>query len=191
MLRLLFIWFGAVPTDTGRARRRRRGSQPLFGGKGIMTDGSVRASRDWLDSTPVGIVAALLLTVGVHTAIWTATLAWMGVACILNAQRCGRTHCRYTGPYYLAMILPVCILGTTALLEDSLNGSRWVFSLRSVADCCGGQQNAHRQVQIGMRVHPTRLVADVFPENHVSNVRKGSCVTGIARPHGDAQLYER
>src|SRR5215831_11121688 len=123
LLRLLFIWFGAVPADAGTARRRRRGSQPLFGGKGIMTDGSVRASRDWLDSTPVGIVAALLLTVGVRNAIWTAALAWMGLACILNAQRCGHTHCRYTGPYFLAMILPVCILGTTGA---SRGLSEWI-----------------------------------------------------------------
>jgi hypothetical protein len=35
----------------------------------------------------------------------------MGVACILNARRCGRTHCRYTGPYYLVMIAPVLALG--------------------------------------------------------------------------------
>jgi asparagine N-glycosylation enzyme membrane subunit Stt3 len=34
----------------------------------------------------------------------------MGMACILNARRCGRTHCRYTGPYYLAMIAPVLLL---------------------------------------------------------------------------------
>jgi hypothetical protein len=33
----------------------------------------------------------------------------MGVACILNTRRCGRTHCRYTGPYYLAMIAPVLL----------------------------------------------------------------------------------
>jgi hypothetical protein len=36
----------------------------------------------------------------------------MGTACILNAKRCGRTHCRYTGPYYLAMIAPVGLLGS-------------------------------------------------------------------------------
>lgn len=36
----------------------------------------------------------------------------MGTACILNAKRCGRTHCRYTGPYYLAMIAPVGVLGS-------------------------------------------------------------------------------
>jgi len=34
------------------------------------------------------------------------------MACILNARRCGRTHCRYTGPYYLAMIAPVLVLGS-------------------------------------------------------------------------------
>jgi hypothetical protein len=36
----------------------------------------------------------------------------MGAGCLLNARRCGRTHCRYTGPYYLAMIVPVALLGT-------------------------------------------------------------------------------
>jgi hypothetical protein len=29
----------------------------------------------------------------------------------LDAQQCGRTHCRYTGPYYLAMIVPVAVVG--------------------------------------------------------------------------------
>jgi len=36
----------------------------------------------------------------------------MGTACLLNAKRCGRTHCRYTGLYYLAMIAPVVLLGS-------------------------------------------------------------------------------
>ena len=36
----------------------------------------------------------------------------MATACILNARRCGRTHCRYTGPYYLAMIVPTFVLGS-------------------------------------------------------------------------------
>ena len=29
-----------------------------------------------------------------------------------NARRCNRTHCRFTGPYYLAMIIPVLALGS-------------------------------------------------------------------------------
>jgi hypothetical protein len=77
-------------------------------------------SNDWLSNAythlaawwlPKGaIIAALLAAVPLRAAIWTIALLWMGIACILNARRCGRTHCRYTGPYYLAMILPVVVL---------------------------------------------------------------------------------
>ena len=78
-------------------------------------------SRDWLGNTRTSalawggphaaIVVGLLLDVPWRTAIWSMALAWMGTACLLNARRCGRTHCRYTGPYYLAMILPVFAFG--------------------------------------------------------------------------------
>src|SRR5229473_4101056 len=39
-------------------------------------------------------------------------LIWVGTACLLNARRCGRTHCRYRGPYYLTMIAPVLVLAS-------------------------------------------------------------------------------
>ena len=82
----------------------------------------VQNSRDWL-RTPrtnllawwlpqAAILAGLLAPVPVRTGIWTVALIWMGVACLLNARRCGRTHCRYTGPYYLAMVAPVLVLGS-------------------------------------------------------------------------------
>jgi hypothetical protein len=56
------------------------------------------------------ILAALAVPVPIRATIWTIALILMGAACILNARRCGRTHCRYTGPYYLAMIVPVLVL---------------------------------------------------------------------------------
>jgi len=74
--------------------------------------GSVRANAVawWL---PQGaIVAALLLPVHARAAIWIIALAWMGTACLLNARRCRRTHCRFTGPYYLALIVPTLALGS-------------------------------------------------------------------------------
>ena len=58
------------------------------------------------------IMAALFASVPLRAVVWTVALFWMGMACILNARRCGRTHCRYTGPYYLAMILPVVLLAS-------------------------------------------------------------------------------
>ena len=87
-----------------------------------MPDDAVQISRDWLGNPrtnllawwiPQGaILAALLMPVSARTAIWVAALSWMGTACLLNARRCNRTHCRYTGPYYLAMIAPVLALGS-------------------------------------------------------------------------------
>jgi hypothetical protein len=50
--------------------------------------------------------------------MWIAALMWMGTACILNARRCGRTHCRYTGPYYLVMIAPVLGLSANIVSVD-------------------------------------------------------------------------
>src|SRR6266481_625546 len=87
-----------------------------------MTSDRIQRSRDWL-RTPrtsllawwipeAAILAGLLVPVTVRAAIWIIALSWMGTACILNARRCGRTHCRYTGPYYLAMIAPVLVLAS-------------------------------------------------------------------------------
>ena len=82
---------------------------------------TTNASADWVGSTRTkllawwlphaALVAGLLDVVPARTVIWVVALAWMGVACILNARRCGRTHCRFTGPYYLVMIIPVLALG--------------------------------------------------------------------------------
>ena len=67
-------------------------------------------------ASPAAIVAGLIAPVPIQTAIWIIALLWMGTACLLNARRCGRTHCRYTGPYYLAMIVPVLALGSEVVV---------------------------------------------------------------------------
>src|SRR6266567_1937792 len=87
-----------------------------------MASDTVQRSRDWLRSPrtnllawwipQAAILAGLFVAMPVRSVIWMIALTWMGTACILNAGRCGRTHCRYTGPYYLAMIAPVLVLGS-------------------------------------------------------------------------------
>ncbi|GIK80989.1 MAG: hypothetical protein BroJett024_20940 [Alphaproteobacteria bacterium] len=57
------------------------------------------------------ILVGLFLDVRLRTPIWMTALGLMGTACLLNARRCGRIHCRYTGPFYFGMILPVLIVG--------------------------------------------------------------------------------
>lgn len=77
--------------------------------------GSFRASAAawWLPQ--LAIIAALLVPPAIRTAIWVIALAWMGTACILNSQRCGRTHCRFTGPYYFVLILPMLLFGSAMI----------------------------------------------------------------------------
>jgi hypothetical protein len=86
-----------------------------------MANDTLQASRDWLANTPARwrggflrspLFGGLFVPVPIRAAIWIIALIWMGTACILNARQCGRTHCRYTGPFYLAMIAPVLVLGS-------------------------------------------------------------------------------
>src|SRR5262249_57384263 len=63
-------------------------------------------------------VAVFAFALPARTGTWIIALIWMGTACILNARRCGRTHCRYTGPYYLAMIAPVLVLASGVIFVD-------------------------------------------------------------------------
>lgn len=87
-----------------------------------MNNDAIQPSRDWLASTrtnvlawwvpQAAIIAALIAPAPLRAAIWVVALIWMGTACVLNARRCGRTHCRYTGPYYLAMIAPAVVLAS-------------------------------------------------------------------------------
>jgi hypothetical protein len=98
-----------------------------------VADAANGTSRDWLSNTRANllawwiphaaILAALAAPTPARAIIWTIALIWMGTACILNAKRCGRTHCRYTGPYYLAMILPVIVLASGTI---SANFYAWL-----------------------------------------------------------------
>ncbi len=127
LLRVLFLRLGSVPAGPGRAVGRdwRRF---LLWRIAVMANDIVHSSRDWLRSPhasllawwipQAAILAGLFAPVPVRTAVWIIALIWTGTACILNAKRCGRTHCRYTGPYYLVMIAPVLVLASGVISAD-------------------------------------------------------------------------
>ena len=120
MLCLLLVWFGAMPTcPDGAVGAKRRNLAPR--GVIFMAGDIAQPEKDWIGSArtnlvawwiPHGVIlAGLFLPVPVRTVTWIIALAWMGMACFLNARRCGRTHCWFTGPYYFIMIIPVLVLG--------------------------------------------------------------------------------
>ncbi len=49
------------------------------------------------------LVGAIWVEPSLRALVWFVSLAWMGVACVANAVRCGRTHCYFTGPFFFVM----------------------------------------------------------------------------------------
>lgn len=64
----------------------------------------------WGLPTAMLIVASFIEPIS-RTIVWAAALTWMGVACLANAKRCRRTHCYFTGPFFLFMAVLVVLHG--------------------------------------------------------------------------------
>lgn len=68
---------------------------------------------------------------------WPALLVCMGAACLLNARRCHRRHCYFTGPYFLFLaaisllyglgILPLGERGWSTLSLALIVGGAFLF----------------------------------------------------------------
>ncbi len=57
-------------------------------------------------ATSVGGVGEIVVTI-----VWTIAFAVMGIACVVNAVRCGRVHCYFTGPFLLLVALAALLHG--------------------------------------------------------------------------------
>jgi hypothetical protein len=92
------------------------------------------ASRDILSSRwrvflLYGLPAVAIVAVGRlaisnrwRSVVWAVALATMGMACIVNALRCGRVHCYLTGPFFVLMVLAALSYGFGIL---HLGGNGW------------------------------------------------------------------
>lgn len=99
-----------------------------------------RGARGWLIwGIPIAI---LVISPSIGTRylviVWPTLLTFMGMACLLNAHRCGRTHCYATGPFFL-LLAGVALLYGIGVLPLGANG--WytlcdVFGIGSVVLCC-------------------------------------------------------
>jgi MFS superfamily sulfate permease-like transporter len=76
----------------------------------------------WLPVIAIVVAGAPAISSGWRTAVWTVALTTMGVACLVNALRCGRVHCYLTGPFFLLMAVGALSYGLGIL---RLGGNRW------------------------------------------------------------------
>lgn len=86
-----------------------------------MTEINTPEKKDWVGNyrgfivvwgLPIAaMIGAKFVEPTPKTVVWIAALVWMGAACLANAKRCGRTHCYFTGPFFLVMTVPVLLHG--------------------------------------------------------------------------------
>lgn len=69
------------------------------------------------------IIAAGQFGPEIRTIGWTAGLAWLAGFCLLNYARCGRVHCLFAGPFFLAMaaLTPLIGLGVLSAGRNAWN----------------------------------------------------------------------
>lgn len=88
-----------------------------------MNEDAANSGRDLLDNPLTAtllfggpllalvVSGALGLGAALHTAIWGAALVVLSASCIVNAVRCRRIHCYFTGPFFLVMAVIVLLYG--------------------------------------------------------------------------------
>lgn len=99
-----------------------------------MTGGNAKASIDWVsdrwkrllawDVATAALIATVFLDASTRTVIWPIALSWMGIACLMNARRCGRRHCFFTGPFFLVMAMFALLHGMEVV---SLGNHGWLW----------------------------------------------------------------
>lgn len=135
-----------------------------------MSEREFDISNDWVSDVHTFVVAwglpGVFLIIGIfldpfpRTIIWTGALLWQGIACLANAARCGRTHCYFTGPFFLIMALMTMLHGFQivgfgengwvwlGLVIISGSGALWLFTERAwgkfLSAKCGSTENIPR-----------------------------------------------
>jgi hypothetical protein len=75
----------------------------------------------WCVPTALVLIGALSTTM--RSWLWIPSLLVMGVACLMNAARCGRFHCHRTGPLFLLGALATAL----DVLDVFLIGWKWIL----------------------------------------------------------------
>ncbi len=93
----------------------------------------VRSRAAWLLwLLPAALVVVGLVRVEARTALWVPAFGVMGVACLLNARRCGRLHCHITGPLFLLAAIATVIDGSAWIAIATGAGTALAFGLERI-----------------------------------------------------------
>ncbi len=79
----------------------------------------------WIPSLAIGASGILGASEPLLTAVWAFGFAVMGVACAVNALRCRRVHCYFTGPFLL-LVAAASLLHGLGVVSLGPAGWQWL-----------------------------------------------------------------
>src|SRR5215831_5814150 len=90
-----------------------------------------------------------------RTVLWTVSLGFMGAICLLNASRCGRIHCYFTGPFFIFSAAASLGYGI-GLLPFGSSGWKWIghitiigaIVLSTFPECVFGRYRRNREGEL-------------------------------------------
>lgn len=108
-----------------------------------MTDTTIRMSQDfvrdrrasfllwWLPALLMVATGPLGFSSELHGSIWASCLSVFGFGCLENARRCGRLHCFFTGPFFLAMAI-ISLVHGFGMISLGSYGWAWIGGITLV-----------------------------------------------------------
>src|SRR5262249_2515495 len=92
----------------------------------------------WVPAIAIVVSGTPVFNSNWRTGVWTGALATMGMACVVNALRCGRVHCFLTGPFFFLMALISLLygLGFVPLGRNGWNLIGLTTLVGAIALCC-------------------------------------------------------
>ncbi len=115
-----------------------------------------RGARDWtgqlsgkliwwiIPAVIASSASSLELSPGHMGFVWAAAFAWMGTGCVLNAWRCSRLHCFFSGPALWAGAIGSLLVGLRVLsgahdLNDVILGTVVLFVMSYLPEAFWGK----------------------------------------------------
>src|SRR2546421_2620487 len=92
----LRLWY-PLKLNSGNDERHAQRLRPTAAGPVMQW----REDVPFVVSSIVCVCARPFVSPGLKTVLWTLSLGFMGTICLLNASRCGRIHCYFTGPFFI------------------------------------------------------------------------------------------
>ncbi len=69
----------------------------------------------WIPILAIAVTGYIRVGYDVRTGVWTGACLIMATGCLINAMRCGRLHCYWTGPLFLLGAIASLLYGLSLL----------------------------------------------------------------------------